>query len=156
MTRFTKFVFFVYFIFLVWALFFKFSTSLATLPPLGMHHWINLEPFQYTGGKKEMLFNVLIFLPFGWLIEGNVFSAVIRGFLFSLVIEVAQYFTGLGSADVTDLITNTTGVLIGYVMFWIAYKIWGLEKVERFFRRLTLFGIIFTTVVVVFILQISL
>jgi glycopeptide antibiotics resistance protein len=149
-------VFFVYFLFVIWALFFKFSTSLADLPPIGSRHLLNLEPFQYTGGKKEMLFNVLILLPFGWLIEGNVFSAVLRGFLFSFVIELGQYITGLGSADVTDLITNTAGVLIGYVMFWIASKIWGLEKVERFFRRLTLFGIAFTTVVVVFLLRLSL
>ena len=40
------------------------------------------------------------------------------------VVELLQMFTLLGTCDVDDLILNVLGAAIGYVIFWIASRIW--------------------------------
>jgi glycopeptide antibiotics resistance protein len=73
--------------------------------------------------------NVLAFLPLGfflpllfkryegaWRTTGAVFLA-------TLAVEVLQYMTRVGSFDVDDLILNTTGGAIGYVLFAIFFRI---------------------------------
>ena len=39
------------------------------------------------------------------------------GFMFSFAIEIMQYITGRGLADIDDLINNTLGAVIGYLIF---------------------------------------
>ena len=80
---------------------------------------IKLVPFapdacDGASAPSEVLANVLLFIPFGvylglvaptwtwWRIAGTVVAA-------SLSLEVAQYALAVGSADITDLITNTAG-----------------------------------------------
>jgi len=43
------------------------------------------------------------------------------GFLFSLLLEINQFIFGIGATDVTDLITNTFGGIIGYI-FYLIFK----------------------------------
>ena len=67
--------------------------------------------------------------PFGFLLPmlkpRRVFSTAAWGFVFSLSIEVMQLlYTWSGgpsarSFDVTDLITNTLGAILGYLLFWL-------------------------------------
>lgn len=77
--------------------------------------WINI------GG------NILAFVPFGFFIVpmllfyfefqygivGKFFRAVILTFNFSLIVELIQLVTRVGSFDVDDLILNTIGGIIG-------------------------------------------
>ncbi|MET0781072.1 MAG: VanZ family protein [Microbacterium sp.] len=76
---------------------------------------------------SEVLANVLLFIPFGvylgllaptwrwWRIAGTIAAA-------SLSLEVAQYGMAVGSADVTDLITNTAGGLTGIGLLALARR----------------------------------
>ena len=72
--------------------------------------------------------NIVAFIPFGILlpivIKGYKKSAIIifDGFVVSLIIETIQLFTKVGSFDVDDIILNTIGVAIGYVLFKVVYK----------------------------------
>lgn len=69
------------------------------------------------------ILNVLLWIPFGaWLRlkTTNYKTAVMSGFIFSLVIETIQYIFALGVSDINDLIANTLGFVIG---FWLVDRI---------------------------------
>lgn len=65
-------------------------------------------------------------IPFGFLIplvkkeNDKLLKVVFYTFLLSLSIELLQpLINGVRSADITDLITNVTGGIIGYIMYLI-------------------------------------
>ena len=72
------------------------------------------EPF-------EALLNVFLFLPLGaflpilWEKFRSPLAALLSGFGVSLFIEAAQIFT-FRTTDINDLIANTLGALIGYLV----------------------------------------
>jgi len=72
--------------------------------------------------------NVLIFCPFGflppliWKKMNSALRCTLLGFGTSLLIETMQIFVGR-SVDVDDLILNTLGAAIGYLLFWTVRKI---------------------------------
>lgn len=69
--------------------------------------------------------NVVAFIPFGMLIrwvrnkKTNAFVALFYSFTFTLAIELVQFITKLGVFDVDDIIMNTLGGLLGYIIYWI-------------------------------------
>lgn len=71
----------------------------------------------------QIFLNVLLFVPFGALLPcvaksfRNPVATVFAGFLFSSFIETMQYITGRGLTEVDDVITNTMGAAVGYVIF---------------------------------------
>lgn len=73
--------------------------------------------------------NVIGFMPFGFLVpllfrhKPYLLLTLIYGFIFSLALELAQWFMAVGSFDVDDLLLNTIGVLVGYMLFRIVNKI---------------------------------
>ena len=66
--------------------------------------------------------NVIAFMPFGFLLpplmnyKTNWFVTTIWAFLFSLFAETIQLFFRLGSFDVDDMLLNTVGGLLGYII----------------------------------------
>lgn len=100
---------------------------------------VNLTPFQEItrdwhsvslgrpGSAIHLFGNVLAFTPLGifipvlmgnkWLAGANV---LVLSLLLSLAYEVTQLLTGMGVFDVDDLILNTAGGIIGYVLFTMA------------------------------------
>lgn len=63
--------------------------------------------------------NILVFIPFGWigLLIKKLNNLPLLFFLFISgisVIELAQYYTARGTADIDDVFLNTFGMLIGY------------------------------------------
>ena len=75
--------------------------------------------------------NILIFVPYGFFIS---VASRMRGFLMtlfysfglSLGVEVFQLLTRVGSFDVDDLLLNTIGGILGYVLFLICNGIFSL------------------------------
>jgi glycopeptide antibiotics resistance protein len=73
------------------------------------------------------LLNVLLFMPFGFglpfIADLPMKNVVAFGMLFSILIELLQLVTGLVAgltfrvADINDVIFNTVGVALGYVLF---------------------------------------
>ena len=51
-------------------------------------------------------------------------KVVLGSFLFSLIIESCQYIFKVGVFDVDDLLLNTIGRLIGYIIYKIAVTIY--------------------------------
>ena len=79
-------------------------------------------------GMKSLLINVVgnivCFMPFGYLlptitkskIVKNIFGVVLLTFVFSLSVETIQLVTKVGAFDVDDLMLNTFGGLLGYLV----------------------------------------
>lgn len=70
-----------------------------------------------------ILENILLFVPYGVLIQmyfkkqRGVVLSLISGFFTSLVIELLQLVTRRGIFQIDDIITNTLGCVIGFVIF---------------------------------------
>ncbi|WAA12680.1 VanZ family protein [Fervidibacillus halotolerans] len=71
---------------------------------------------------RQIVLNVVMMIPFGFLLpivkKQNIWSCILWTFLFSLSIELFQpLINGYRSSDATDLVTNTTGGMIGYLLY---------------------------------------
>lgn len=71
----------------------------------------------------NLLGNVLMFIPAGWLMR-RVFPALrsflrffLTAFLCILLVEILQLLTLLGSFDIDDIILNLAGMVTGYLLF---------------------------------------
>lgn len=88
---------------------------------------VNLIPFSelFLNEKidiGETILNAVIFLPLGtyaeilferWVFRKKLFLFI----LFSLIIEGLQFTLAIGAFDITDLITNTLGGVVGLMIF---------------------------------------
>jgi glycopeptide antibiotics resistance protein len=74
---------------------------------------------------RQVFLNVALFIPLGYLLARvcRPRRVVLICFLVSFSVEVVQYITFLGTADVDDLITNTLGGMIGALLYsWLPAK----------------------------------
>lgn len=67
---------------------------------------------------------LLLPLAFPWFRHG--IKLLLAGFIISLGYETTQLLTGLGVWDVDDLLLNTGGALIGYILYFTAATGWRL------------------------------
>jgi len=104
---------------------------LMTLVGTGSGRSINLVPGRTIGeelhngsialGSVNLLGNVAMFLPVGWLTSalsrGRVWPGLAAGLALSLTIETGQYVLDVGrAADVDDVILNTAGAALGALL----------------------------------------
>ena len=81
----------------------------------------NFIPFQYFFSDRTSLLNVFLFMPLGVFLPilrskfRNFLPTVIFGLLMSVFIETFQIFT-LRATDINDLITNTSGTILGFFL----------------------------------------
>ncbi len=66
--------------------------------------------------------NILIFVPYGFFISmastsRSFFQTLFYSFALSLGVEIFQLLTKVGSFDVDDLLLNTLGGILGYILF---------------------------------------
>ncbi len=127
-------IFVIYIIALGYFLFFAESMGRTTR---GEEYHYNLQPLfeikriwrsrQILGMKYVILNfagNVIAFIPFGYLLpkmvkkKPRLFHTVLFSFEFSLLVELTQLISRTGSFDVDDLILNTFGGLIGYILYY--------------------------------------
>lgn len=71
---------------------------------------------------EGVILNILLYLPMGFLLplimpKLRIGRVVMIGFLASLLTETVQLVFHLGWFDVDDLINNTLGTLIGFILF---------------------------------------
>ncbi len=83
---------------------------------------INLLPFSNEIEMVSYALNILLFVPFGvllpfiWPNTDKLKSIALSAFSFSLLIEASQLFNNRAT-DVDDLMLNTFGALVGYLLF---------------------------------------
>ena len=56
---------------------------------------------------------------------------ILFGFAVSLLLEVSQYVLSVGASDITDVITNTLGALIGVLFYNISIKLFKTEEKDK-------------------------
>jgi Glycopeptide antibiotics resistance protein len=67
-------------------------------------------------------------MPMGFLLPiifeklRNLIKIITVIFLISTVLEMTQLWQGLGIADIDDIILNTLGGVMGYILLGISYK----------------------------------
>lgn len=118
---------------------------------------VNLIPFETLASKDtgvaEIILNVLIFIPVGIyagiIMESGVRKMFLLFFMISLVVEALQYTFRIGAFDVTDLITNTSGGMIGFFLFYGSTKLFGGARQAR--KYLTALGAIGTILMILFL-----
>ena len=76
----------------------------------------------------NLIGNVVVFIPFGVFLPmaskyKSFIITIFYSFLLSLSVEVIQLIAKVGSFDVDDLLLNTIGGCIGYLVFLICRKI---------------------------------
>ena len=84
--------------------------------------------------------NILIFVPFGFFISmagktRGFFKTLFCSFGLSLCVELVQLVTRVGSFDVDDILLNTIGGILGYILFAICNGIRRRYHVRREKRR---------------------
>lgn len=93
---------------------------------------INLIPFNSVGALTYIL-NIIMFMPLGFLLPliwkefRNIINVSITGLGFSLSIEFCQLFN-LRATDIDDLMMNTLGAILGYLIWLCVDKLFTLMK----------------------------
>lgn len=102
---------------------------------------INLIPFQSGVGLLNIL-NIIMFAPLGFLLPliweqcRKLWSTALLGFQFSLMIELLQLFNRRAT-DIDDLLMNTVGTLIGFLIWLLYQKLFGKipQQINAFSKR---------------------
>ena len=106
---------------LTWIIIFKLQFSFENLPHIKN---INLIPFGQSvivNGKidfGEIIQNALAFIPYGLFIhvlreEKSLLKQFIPIICTSLIFEMIQFVFAIGASDITDMISNSLGGIIG-------------------------------------------
>ena len=147
-------LFLIYLALLVWIILFKLQFSISDLDKVRS---INLIPFHYdkeVGAAfhlTEVLENFLIFVPMGIYLQMllprtklYVKFMLIAGT--SFLLETMQYILAVGRSDITDVLTNTAGGLLGLAIYSMAARLIGNRiKANRLFSILA--GIVSVVVI---------
>lgn len=85
--------------------------------------WVYRRQLGFMAAFLNLAGNILIFTPFGFLLPimrrklRGFFRVILLGFELSLAVECVQLVTKTGSFDVDDLLLNTIGAMIGYLIY---------------------------------------
>jgi glycopeptide antibiotics resistance protein len=157
-----KLMFAVYLVLLTWVIVWKLE-----IPWIGeaafLPHPLKLIPFLPSGDADasnpfEVLANVIFFIPFGlflgvlaprwhWWKHAGVFVAA------SLLFEITQHLLSVGSFDITDVISNTAGGMLGLGLVSLARRRLGERSVPVMSR--VLLGVTLVSAVLVAIVVVS-
>lgn len=145
-------LFFIYFLILVNLTMFKYGNLMLDF---NIKFYINYIPLVETINMfrndfldinitlHNIIGNILLFIPLGFGIplffnEKNKLNKVILyGFTASLTIEIIQLFTPYNTTDIDDVIFNTLGAVLGFIIFNIIYKIFKNTKLGIFIKSLS-------------------
>jgi len=80
------------------------------------------------GIRGNFLGNILIFMPIGLLypiaftpIEQRIFSTIMFGVALSFLVELSQLVFSKGYFDLDDILLNTLGTVIGFILYVAIY-----------------------------------
>lgn len=92
--------------------------------------WIYRERLGWRAVLLNLAGNVVAFMPFGfflpviWRQTKRWYTTTLLGFTFSLLMETMQLVGRVGSFDVDDLLLNTIGAFLGFLMFCFLKGAW--------------------------------
>lgn len=124
----------LYLLILIWLVLFKFSFDVASVLLDHQTRSLNLIPF--IDVSRETTDNLIVFIPFGLLLGVNFaqisfWRKLAFIFSFSLVAEIIQFVLAIGATDITDVIANTLGGLLGLVLYDVASRYVDQKKLNQ-------------------------
>jgi glycopeptide antibiotics resistance protein len=144
----SKSLFIIYLLALLWILLLKLGVQFSYMKTRS----VNLIPFgqpMMTNGKpdfSEVVLNVLVFIPLG-IYAGMLFrkwTFIKKLFFFfsvSLVLEALQFILKIGAFDITDLIANSSGAVIGLMTFYGIVRLFNNSiKAQKFINVVAAIG----------------
>ena len=154
----------VYLVVMTWIILFKMELDIRLLRQMNLRS-INLSPFAgslIVNGKADMsevILNIAVFIPFGTYLsmldrKMSFIMKVLPIFAVSLMYEVLQYCFAIGASDITDLLGNTLGGIIGIGLFTVCSKILG-EKTVRILNILAAVGTVAVVVLLVLLIVVN-
>lgn len=144
----TKVLLISYLLILIWILLFKFGVQFSYMSERN----INLSPFRefYTSAENvdppQIILNILIFFPLGLYVgilfpKLHFFTKTALFFLVSFFIELFQYILKIGAFDITDIINNTLGGILGFLILKFLIIIFGTSsKAQKIVNWLGILG----------------
>lgn len=154
----------LYGIILTWIILFKMQFSVSDLPHFRN---VNLIPFGESvvvNGEidfDEIIDNVIAFMPLGIYCcmlkkSWSFLKKVLCIFGLSFIYEILQYIFAIGATDITDLITNTTGGILGIGIYDVFLKLFKKEeKVNRIINALAIMGTVLLLTLIILMLMIN-
>lgn len=153
--RVTSILFIVYFLLLTWIIVFKMELSMSNLVAERSINFIPFKESAIVNGRisfSEIINNAIVFIPVG------VFTAMLADnlkfikmaavpFGISLFYEITQYIFAVGACDITDLINNTLGGIVGILIFKLRRKVLG----DKAFKVVNIFSIMCVVLIVIMI-----
>lgn len=115
------------------------------------NHRINIMPvketilmFQrdYSFARYNVIGNILLLIPFGFFIPlmykntQRLWIVTLCGCLFSVTIESIQYLLFIRVTDIDDIILNTSGTVIGYILYKLFKWFIHFIKCDRFLYKI--------------------
>ena len=130
----------IYLIVLSWIILFKLQFDIRLLQDTRLRS-INFIPFAgslIVNGKvelSEIILNIIVFIPFGVYMSmifqnWGFFRKIVPIFTVSLLYEMMQYLFAIGASDITDLIGNTLGGVIGVAIYHILQRLLGKRTIK--------------------------
>lgn len=110
------------------------STVLFRAPKTKMHYPFNFLWHYQSIGQGQVLFfpeiimNIVVFVPIGFAISVAFrkirgWQVLLAGMGFSVGIELLQWLFKKGFADVDDVIHNTLGCMVGYLLYRVMKRV---------------------------------
>lgn len=150
--RITTVLFIIYLLALFWILILKLGVGFSYMA----ERRVNLIPFEESSiVNSENILNVVIFIPLG-IYAGILFERWNFGrklffvFFISLVVEGLQFILAIGAFDMTDIITNTLGGIIGLLLFEGLQKAFNNRvKAQKFINLIAAIGTVLMVLLLV-------
>ena len=158
----TKILFGIYILLLIWIILFKASFSISEFIGLSKIRNINLIPFYYQAEVsfhlREVVANMLIFVPLSIylkMLDNSSKKVILYGLISSILLEISQFIFKIGATDITDVITNTVGTILGVYGYILLEKIFkNKEKINNVLRTLALIvTILFSLLMILLIIS---
>ena len=152
----SKIIYVIYCLVLIWLVLFKFTFSFEDIQWFQAPRSVNMIPFYYDMDvgyihAREVVTNVIAFIPMGLYLKMLTVSnkkAILYGAVSSFTFELSQFLFAIGACDITDIITNALGTVVGVYLYVLLRKVFSnKQKTDRFINRiaiitLILFGIL--------------
>ncbi len=159
-----KFVFYKEVVYLISIIYIWLLFTILTMTELNNYSGMNLVPFseilRYKVGTSGFYYNVigniLIFLPFGYLIgvyikPKKIWPIIITTIMTSTIVEFVQLKIGR-SFDIDDIILNIIGGIIGYLLYI------GLSAIHKrlpdIFKNDVFYNIITVILIILFLIYV--
>lgn len=152
----------IYLIALYWIIVLKFNITAYHDRIEGSVNWIPFREavlYQSKMDMNEILLNIFIFVPLGLFVgilleKWSLGKKLVFFFSISFLLEVSQFILQVGAFDITDLINNSMGGLLGLMIFrGLESGLRNRQKAQKIINFLALVG---TVVVFSFLLFLKL